>query len=149
MLNGYSTSEEDYYSSNEDISTNYRHTLKSADSATTRPQIRRRKFMWKIMGFTSCSKPCGGGTQTPIIKCVRENPTRMFNPKRCAHLKQPELHENMMKCNTQPCPAYWKILDWSECQCSTENGNTNQVCLSFKLKNFITNCFYHSLLLGI
>lgn len=23
-----------------------------------------------------------------------------------------------MKCNTQPCPAYWKISEWGTCQCA-------------------------------
>ena len=22
-----------------------------------------------------------------------------------------------MRCNTQPCPAYWKISEWTDCQC--------------------------------
>lgn len=94
-----------------------RYSLKSVDDITSRPQPRRRKFAWKVVGFTACSKSCGGGTQTPIIKCVRENPYRVFNLKRCTHLKQPQLHENMMKCNTQPCPAYWKIFEWGDCHC--------------------------------
>lgn len=111
-----STSSEEDYSSNEDVSTS-RYNLKSVDSVTGRNHGRRRRFVWKIVGFTSCSKTCGGGTQTPILKCIRENPTRVFNSRRCTHLKQPHLHENMMKCNTQPCPAYWKIFEWSDCQC--------------------------------
>lgn len=95
--------------------------LRAADAATNRPINRRRRFMWKVVGFTPCSKTCGGGTQSPIIKCIRENPMRVFNPKRCAHLKQPILNENQMKCNTQPCPAYWKLSEWTDCKCGDFN----------------------------
>ncbi|TMW42968.1 hypothetical protein DOY81_011950, partial [Sarcophaga bullata] len=29
----------------------------------------------------------GGGTQTPIIRCVRENPLRYYSQRRCAHAR--------------------------------------------------------------
>ncbi|XP_065091217.1 A disintegrin and metalloproteinase with thrombospondin motifs 7 isoform X1 [Ochlerotatus camptorhynchus] len=85
-------------------------------SSTSKP-LRKRKFLWKVVGFSACSKSCGGGIQQPIIKCVREAPTRVFSPKRCAHLAQPVLNEHLLRCNTQPCPAYWKLSEWSECDC--------------------------------
>jgi len=82
--------------------------------------------LWKVIGFSPCSKSCGGGSQAPIVRCVREAPTRFFSPKRCAHLKQPTLNENLMRCNTQPCPAYWKLADWSECSCGNYNEEVFQ-----------------------
>ncbi|KXJ82683.1 hypothetical protein RP20_CCG012017 [Aedes albopictus] len=85
-------------------------------SSTTKP-LRKRKFLWKVIGFSACSKSCGGGVQQPVIKCVREAPTRVFSPKRCAHLAQPVLNDHLLRCNTQPCPAYWKLSEWSECNC--------------------------------
>lgn len=27
------------------------------------------------------------------------------------------VNEGQLKCNTQPCPAYWKISEWAECNC--------------------------------
>lgn len=102
--------------------TDQKHTLKSAvitaDIAANVPNERRkRKFLWKVVGFNQCSKSCGGGTQAPVIRCVRESPTKYFAQKRCAHLPKPVLSENIMRCNTQPCPAFWKIDDWSACNC--------------------------------
>ncbi|EAA13911.4 AGAP010003-PA [Anopheles gambiae str. PEST] len=84
---------------------------------TGRVGQRKRKYLWKVIGFSACSKSCGGGIQQPIIKCVRESPTRVFSAKRCAHLQQPVLNENLLRCNTQPCPAYWKLGDWDQCNC--------------------------------
>lgn len=78
---------------------------------------RKRQFLWKVVGFNACSKPCGGGSQTPIIRCVREAPTRIFSPKRCAHLVQPTLSEHLLRCNYHMCPAYWQAGEWSDCNC--------------------------------
>lgn len=107
-----------------------RHTLKSGiNTPSTTDENgkfvdkRKRRFFWKIVGFTQCSKLCGGGTQSPVIRCVRENPMRYFKPKRCSHLSKPLINENLIRCNTQPCPAYWKISDWTPCQC---NSNSNE-----------------------
>lgn len=31
------------------------------------------------------------------------------------------MNENQLKCNTQPCPAYWKLSDWTDCRCGEHN----------------------------
>lgn len=97
--------------------------LKSGNKEVTpgRP-LRKRKFNWKVVGFSPCSKSCGGGTQTPVIRCVRENPTRYFSQRRCSHSEKPVLNENLLRCNTQPCPAYWRLEEWGECKCSLGEG---------------------------
>lgn len=100
--------------------------------STSKP-LRKRKFLWKVIGFSACSKSCGGGIQQPVIKCVREAPTRIFSPKRCAHLTQPVLNENLLRCNTQPCPAYWKLSEWSDCNCE-DKTNDNDVYKSREVK---------------
>ncbi|XP_049548427.1 A disintegrin and metalloproteinase with thrombospondin motifs 6-like [Anopheles darlingi] len=87
------------------------------NGSTTARGPHKRKYLWKVIGFSACSKSCGGGVQQPIIKCVRESPTRVFSAKRCAHLQQPILNENLMRSNTQPCPAYWKLGEWDQCNC--------------------------------
>ncbi|XP_067620211.1 thrombospondin type-1 domain-containing protein 4 isoform X2 [Eurosta solidaginis] len=83
---------------------------------------RRRRFNWKVVGFSSCSKSCGGGIQTPIVRCVRENPIRYYSQRRCLHSEKPMLNENLLRCNTQPCPAYWRIEEWSDCHCQQGEG---------------------------
>ncbi|KAJ6649909.1 Thrombospondin type-1 domain-containing protein 4, partial [Pseudolycoriella hygida] len=102
-----------------------RHTLKSGTVTATPMNVtrerRRRRFMWKVVDFHPCNKSCGGGIQTPIYHCVKEGPSKRFLPKRCAHLAKPILSDSVLKCNTQPCPAYWKISEWSSCQCTGYN----------------------------
>lgn len=108
-----------------------RHSLKSGSESTAviptaSTSIRssykhNSKYMWKVVGFSACNKSCGGGIQSPIIRCVREHVTqskvKYFINKRCMHLPKPVLNENIMRCNIQPCPAEWKIGEWSSCQC--------------------------------
>ncbi|XP_030240028.1 thrombospondin type-1 domain-containing protein 4 isoform X1 [Drosophila navojoa] len=78
---------------------------------------RKRKFNWKVVGFSACTKSCGGGTQSPVVRCARENPVRYYSQRRCSHSERPVLNENLLHCNTQPCPAYWRFDEWGECRC--------------------------------
>lgn len=108
-----------------------RHSLKSGLESTAvstvAPNIdhtsskQNSKYIWKVVGFSPCNKSCGGGIQSPNIRCVRENsvPSKVkyFVNKRCMNQPKPVLNENIMRCNTQPCPAEWKIGEWSSCQC--------------------------------
>lgn len=88
----------------------------SSAASSSRPG-RRRKFNWKVVGFSPCTKSCGGGTQSPIVRCARENPVRYYSQRRCSHSEKPVLNENLLHCNTQPCPAYWRQDEWGECRC--------------------------------
>ncbi|GAB0094710.1 thrombospondin type-1 domain-containing protein 4 [Sergentomyia squamirostris] len=96
-------------------------TLK-AGSETETPPKKKRKFQWKILRYHPCSRSCGGGTQVPVIKCVREGSTKISPPRKCSHVEKPNANEFQVRCNIQPCPAYWKISSWSECQCGPDDG---------------------------
>lgn len=99
----------------------------SATGKSSSGERRRRRYVWKVVSFSSCSKSCGGGTVSPIIRCVREGtPSKFFNHKRCADHDKPALNENILRCNTQPCPAYWKIEEWSACNCGLPNEHEHQ-----------------------
>lgn len=94
--------------------------LKAANRQSTDSTTRRkRKFQWKVIGFTECNKSCGGGIQHPIIRCTKGDDSngKIYTRKKCAHLKHPTVHESLMKCNIQPCPAFWKLSDWTSCIC--------------------------------
>ncbi|CRK93983.1 CLUMA_CG007508, isoform A [Clunio marinus] len=121
------TSEVDYISSAEDnLPLNYKLKAANMQTNTTSTGKRRRRLSWKVIGFTPCSKSCGGGSQQPIIRCVRGDTTRVYSPKKCAHLKNPVVNESLMKCNSQPCPAFWKIGDYNKCRCGEYDEKTNQ-----------------------
>lgn len=120
--------EVDYLTSAEDnLPGNYKLKAANANQTTaTSTGRKKRKYTWKLIGFTPCSKSCGGGTQQPIIRCVRGEPIRAFSPKKCAHSKKPTVNENLLKCNSQPCPAFWRLGDWSSCNCGEYNEAMNQ-----------------------
>ncbi|XP_070164274.1 thrombospondin type-1 domain-containing protein 4 isoform X4 [Polyergus mexicanus] len=87
-------------------------------SKTTRKK-RKRKFAWKIIGYAPCSKECGGGIRTIILKCIRENSQTPVNDKRCRNVEKPN-HPPPLRCNDHPCAASgnvirWRAEQWSEC----------------------------------
>ncbi|XP_059620455.1 thrombospondin type-1 domain-containing protein 4 isoform X2 [Phlebotomus argentipes] len=99
-------------------------TLKSGDETESQPKThRRRRFQWKVLRFQPCTKTCGGGVQLPVIKCVRDGSVKISPLKKCAHLPKPTLSHQETRCNIQPCPAYWKISPWEECQCGAAVGD--------------------------
>lgn len=88
---------------------------------------KHNQYSWKVVSFSTCSKTCGGGSLTPIIRCVREgNSQKFYNHKRCAHQTKPVLNEEILRCNKQPCPAYWKVDEWSACNCGLPNEHDYQ-----------------------
>lgn len=105
-----------------------KENTKSSAENTVKPNgdRRKRKYLWKVVSFSSCSKSCGGGILTPLIRCIREGTSKFFNHKRCAHHSKPVLNEAVLRCNLQPCPAYWKIDEWSACNCGLPNEHEHQ-----------------------
>ncbi|XP_076245559.1 thrombospondin type-1 domain-containing protein 4 [Calliopsis andreniformis] len=82
---------------------------------------KRFKFGWKMFGLTSCSKECGGGTQTAIFKCIREANQMIVNEKRCRNVGKPQ-QPPPLRCNDQPCAARWRAEPWGECSVSCGTG---------------------------
>lgn len=64
-------------------------------------RIGRRRFMWKVTGAETCSKPCGGGTQAPIYTCIREITQTPVPERRCIHLEKPAMPQ--LRCNMHSC----------------------------------------------
>ncbi|GLH11132.1 Uncharacterized protein GBIM_15973, partial [Gryllus bimaculatus] len=78
-----------------------------------RTRGRKRKFAWRTVGFTECSRTCGGGVQSPILACVREHGQTPVPERRCAGLQRPP--PQMLRCAIKPCPAQWTGGDWGAC----------------------------------
>tara|TARA_Y100001960_G_C14774861_1_gene882480 strand:- start:3356 stop:4660 length:1305 start_codon:yes stop_codon:yes gene_type:complete len=69
---------------------------------------------WNVGSWSSCSKSCGGGTQTRSIscpanyKCIGTKPT------------------TSRSCNTHLCTASWRVGSWSGCSKSCGGGSQSR-----------------------
>lgn len=124
----------EYLLPNATVSKNTQNSTRLIDEATKlspnensiHKNIPASKFSWKVTGFSACSKSCGGGLQVPNIKCIRENSSKYFPQRRCSHLKKPLLNDNLLRCNTQSCPAYWRNEEWGKCNCVSSAAGTSE-----------------------
>ncbi|XP_059060914.1 thrombospondin type-1 domain-containing protein 4-like [Achroia grisella] len=73
-----------------------------------------RKFVWKILNFTACSRSCGGGLQVGKFKCVEltEMGDKEVARAYCSGVPpSPRRHS----CGTAPCPPRWRAAAWGAC----------------------------------
>lgn len=103
------------------------NALKGSSSAqmSRLREKKRRRFSWELLGFGPCNRTCGPGVQLPIFRCIRESPTkeslsRYYSPKRCAFIEKPQFSEDIYHCNRGLCPAYWRPMDYGECECKED-----------------------------
>ncbi|XP_042889225.1 thrombospondin type-1 domain-containing protein 4-like [Penaeus japonicus] len=81
---------------------------------------KRKRYEWKVVGFSSCTETCGGGTQTTRVVCVKRKKGNEVPAKHCAdHPKPPE---ETVRCNLRPCPAEWVPEEWGPCSVSCGLG---------------------------
>ncbi|XP_070166660.1 thrombospondin type-1 domain-containing protein 4 isoform X1 [Polyergus mexicanus] len=96
----------------------------AASNVTSPPYLprryKRRKFAWKAIGYSDCSKSCGGGVQTLRHMCIKEHTQQQVPEKRCHALEKPR--EIRLRCNTKPCPPRWRGGPWSDCSTSCGAG---------------------------
>ncbi|CAL1673288.1 unnamed protein product [Lasius platythorax] len=96
----------------------------AVSNATSPPYLprryKRRKFAWKAIGYSDCSKLCGGGVQTLRHVCIKEHTQQQVSEKRCHALEKPR--EIRLRCNTRPCPPRWRGGPWSDCSTSCGAG---------------------------
>ncbi|KAL6438930.1 hypothetical protein ACFW04_003758 [Cataglyphis niger] len=96
-------------------------TTSNITSAPYLPRrYKRRKFAWKAVGYSDCSKTCGGGVQTLRHMCIKEHTQQQVPEKRCHALEKPR--EVRLRCNTKPCPPIWRGGPWSDCSTSCGAG---------------------------
>ncbi|KAI1883720.1 hypothetical protein AGOR_G00234450 [Albula goreensis] len=70
-------------------------------------------YSWRRTGSTLCSATCGTGRQRGIYNCVELETNVLVPEDLCEHAQSPVIQEE--DCNTQPCPAFWDVGEWSEC----------------------------------
>ncbi|KAI5635123.1 ADAM-TS spacer 1 domain-containing protein [Phthorimaea operculella] len=73
-----------------------------------------RKFMWKILSYTQCSRSCGGGIQVGKYRCVESNPIndKEVSPVHCSGAAPATRRR---RCGNIPCPPRWRSAAWSSC----------------------------------
>ncbi|XP_031847165.1 thrombospondin type-1 domain-containing protein 4 isoform X2 [Nomia melanderi] len=97
-------------------------TVMAGDQPKSKAKKKKRlKFAWKVFGLTPCSKECGGGIQSAILKCVREANQMIVNERRCRNVGKPQ-QPPPLRCNDHPCLARWRAEPWSECSVSCGAG---------------------------
>ncbi|XP_041918608.1 thrombospondin type-1 domain-containing protein 4-like isoform X2 [Alosa sapidissima] len=85
------------------------------DNQLPQPQPPRwqREYNWKLTGTTDCSATCGKGSRYSVFNCVHRVTHAHVSETLCDRATKPSPQEE--PCNTEPCPAFWDIGEWSEC----------------------------------
>ncbi|XP_026494042.2 thrombospondin type-1 domain-containing protein 4-like [Vanessa tameamea] len=73
-----------------------------------------RKFVWKIVSYTQCSRTCGGGLQIGKFKCVELDgkEDREVSPAHCTGTPPASRRR---RCGVAPCPPRWRAAAWGPC----------------------------------
>ncbi|CAB3228800.1 unnamed protein product [Arctia plantaginis] len=76
--------------------------------------IGTRKFVWKILEFSQCSRSCGGGLQIGKFKCVEvsEKADKEVSSFHCNGTPPPARRR---RCGGTPCPPRWRAAPWGPC----------------------------------
>nr|XP_031838900.1 A disintegrin and metalloproteinase with thrombospondin motifs 7-like [Nomia melanderi] len=78
------------------------------------------KYLWDFTEWTNCDVKCGGGTMISEAACIEENGGKV-TPVFCQSMPKPEAKSRV--CNMEPCPAKWRVSQWSRCSaCDGKTG---------------------------
>ncbi|XP_056589614.1 thrombospondin type-1 domain-containing protein 4 [Triplophysa dalaica] len=70
-------------------------------------------YSWVAMATTSCSTTCGTGSRQVLFSCVDRATQTTVPDDLCRHAHHPG--PQVEDCQSQPCPAFWDVGEWSEC----------------------------------
>ncbi|XP_042239108.1 ADAMTS-like protein 4 [Homarus americanus] len=90
-----------------------RRGKKNGRKGTGGVKKRRTRYEWKVVGFSSCTETCGGGSQTTRVVCVKRKRGNEVPSSHCRVLPRPA--EETVRCNLRPCPATWVAEEWGPC----------------------------------
>ncbi|XP_053614629.1 thrombospondin type-1 domain-containing protein 4-like [Plodia interpunctella] len=73
-----------------------------------------RKFVWKILSFSPCSRSCGGGLQVGKFRCVEltDKGDKEVSSVHCTGAPPPSRRR---RCGGAPCPPRWRAAAWGAC----------------------------------
>ncbi|CAK9809490.1 A disintegrin and metalloproteinase with thrombospondin motifs 7 [Anthophora quadrimaculata] len=77
-------------------------------------------YIWDFTEWSECNAKCGGGTMLSEASCIEEHAGKV-SPNFCDGKPRPEPKSRI--CNGQPCPAKWRVSQWSKCSaCDGKKG---------------------------
>ncbi|KYQ49829.1 A disintegrin and metalloproteinase with thrombospondin motifs 7 [Trachymyrmex zeteki] len=92
----------------------YKYYVRSTNTSYT------PKYMWDFIEWSECSAKCDGGTMISEASCIEEQGGRV-TPNFCDGIPRPEAKSRI--CNQAPCPAKWRVSQWSKCSaCDGKKG---------------------------
>lgn len=86
---------------------------KNNHAARTGRKGKKNRYEWNVVGFSSCSETCGGGTQTTRVVCVKRKRGNEAPSRYCHGLLRPT--QETVRCNLRPCPPSWEAGEWGPC----------------------------------
>ncbi|XP_071564717.1 A disintegrin and metalloproteinase with thrombospondin motifs 7 [Temnothorax nylanderi] len=92
----------------------YKYYVRSTNASYT------PKYMWDFVEWSECNAKCDGGTMVSEPSCIEEQGGRV-TPNFCDGIPRPEAKSRI--CNQAPCPAKWRVSQWSKCSaCDGKKG---------------------------
>ncbi|RXN15738.1 A disintegrin and metallo ase with thrombospondin motifs 16 [Labeo rohita] len=85
---------------------------------TERRNQPKHNYTWAIVR-SQCSASCAGGQMVSKSVCYKDLRLQV-NTSYCNSRSRPPT--GVTSCNTQPCPASWRVEDWSACSRSCGSG---------------------------
>ncbi|XP_069553252.1 thrombospondin type-1 domain-containing protein 4 [Brachyistius frenatus] len=85
-------------------------------------------YTWTRTGHQECSTTCGTGKRHVLWECVERDSHTTVPADLCDPATEPTNREE--DCNTQACPAYWDVGEWSECSrmCGPGTQHRQVIC---------------------
>ncbi|XP_066216894.1 A disintegrin and metalloproteinase with thrombospondin motifs 16 isoform X2 [Saccopteryx leptura] len=75
---------------------------------------------WSVGNWSTCSRTCGGGTQSRVVQCMRRAHYR--SERVSASLCPQPGPSSQQACHSQSCPPTWSTGPWAECSRSCGKG---------------------------
>ncbi|XP_043457395.1 A disintegrin and metalloproteinase with thrombospondin motifs 16 [Prionailurus bengalensis] len=75
---------------------------------------------WSVGNWSTCSQPCGGGTQSRLVQCTRR--ARFASERVAASLCPQPMPSSRRACQPRSCPPAWSAGPWAECSRTCGKG---------------------------
>lgn len=77
---------------------------------------------WSVGNWSSCSRTCGGGTQSRPVQCTRR--ANSVSERVAASLCPQPVPSSRQTCHSQSCPPAWSTGPWAEVSGTGSHGGT-------------------------